>query len=201
MRKTTASLRAFAIICALFIASGCSSISVDDYETFEPVLSPEEFFTGNLTAHGVVKDRGGKVIRMFNADITTNWSDGVGTLDEYFLFNDGDQQRRIWTLQPTGAGQYNGTAGDVRGQGKLTHAGNSIFLDYVLSVPFNDGAIDVRVDDRMYQVAPGILINESVMTKFGVRVGSILLVILREDALPLPAAYRVSGTVDESIAP
>ena len=35
----------------------------------------------------------------------------------------------------------------------------------------------------MYLVAPGVLINESEMSKFGVRVGSIQLVILRPDLL------------------
>ena len=48
-------------------------------------------------------------------------------------------------------------------------------------MPYGDGTVDVRVDDRMYLLAPGVLLNESIMSKFGVEVGSILLVILRQD--------------------
>ena len=57
-----------------------------------------------------------------------------------------------------------------------------MFLDYVLSVPYKGGTIAVRVDDRMYLVTPNTLINESVMRKFGVRVGEILLSIERVDS-------------------
>ena len=47
----------------------------------------------------------------------------------------------------------------------------------MLQIPWNDGTLDLRIDDRMYLVNPTTLINESIMSKFGVRVGEILLVI------------------------
>ena len=46
-------------------------------------------------------------------------------------------------------------------------------------MPWRDGSIDLRIDDRMYLVDEQTLINESVMYKFGFRVGEILLVIRR----------------------
>ena len=67
-----------------------------------------------------------------------------------------------------------------RVEGQLTSSGNALFLDYVLRLPYNEGTIDVREDDRMYRVAPNILVNESRMTRFGVQVGSILLVIVQQ---------------------
>lgn len=157
--------------------SGCGAVTVDDYTDNQPTLVPETFFNGQLTAHGVIKDRSGKVIRYFNADIKAYWKDGIGTLEEDFLFDDGEPDRRVWTLTPAGDGRYIGTAGDVVGEGRITVAGNSMFLDYVLQIPWNDGTLDLRIDDRMYLVNPTTLINESIMSKFGVRVGEILLVI------------------------
>lgn len=168
----------FVFVCVS--VSACSSVQVADYSDFEPRMELEEFFSGTLTAHGVVKNRGGKVIRYFNADIEAYWKDGVGTLEEDFVFNDGEEERRVWTLRPNGDGSYTGTAGDVVGEGQLQLAGNSVFLDYVLQIPYGDGVVDVAVDDRMYLVAPNVLINESSLSKFGVRVGELLLVILRE---------------------
>lgn len=170
-----------AVLCLL--AWGCAPVQVTDYEGFEPPLVMEEFFRGDLTAHGVVKDRSGRVIRTFNATIEASWRDGNGLLEEKFLFNDGERQRRDWVLTPTGGDTFTGTAGDVVGEGRLEVAGNSVFLDYVLRIPYGDGTVDVRVDDRMYLVAPGVLLNESGLSKFGVRVGSIQLVILRPDLL------------------
>ena len=178
MRRTVVSCLTV-LLTALLL--GCAPVRVTDYSDFEPRMDLEAFFQGKLTAHGVVKDRAGRVIRYFNADIVATWENGQGVLDEDFLFDDGTLDNRKWVLTPTGDNQYSGTAGDVVGNGELEVAGNSVFLDYVLRIPYGDGSVDVRVDDRMYLVAPGVLINESEMSKFGVRVGSILLVILKTD--------------------
>ena len=162
----------------------CSSVQVDDYANNSPAFDPTVFFDGRLTAHGVVQNRGGKVIRYFNADILAYWRDGVGTLEEDFVFDDGEEQRRVWTLTPDGPGRDIGTAGDVVGEGPMTLAGNAAFLDYVLRIPYGDGTVDVRVDDRMYLVDENVLINESDMTKFGVRVGRLILTIVRHPESP-----------------
>ncbi len=165
------------VVVLSFVIVACTGVSVEDYSRNQPALVLEEFFDGKLTAHGVVKNRSGKVIRYFNADILAYWRDGVGVLEEDFVFDDGEEQRRVWTLKPDGAGGYIGTAGDVVGEGQARVAGNSMFLDYVLRIPYGDGTIDLRIDDRMYLVSPTVLINESSMTKFGFEVGRLLLVI------------------------
>jgi predicted NAD/FAD-binding protein len=62
----------------------------------------------------------------------------------------------------------------------LEVAGNSVFLDYVLRVPYNGDSIDLRIDDRMYLVSERVLLIESIMTKWGFEVGSIMLVIEKQ---------------------
>ncbi len=183
----------FAALIAVMV--GCSPVKVTDYTGNEPKLDPVSFFAGTLTAHGVVKDRSGRVIRSFNAVIEASWEQGVGTLDENFVFDDGEEQQRIWTLTPDGEGGYVGTANDTVGPGQLRFAGNSMFLEYVLRIPYSGSTVDVTVDDRMYLVAPDVLVNESVMTKFGFRVGTILLVIVRGDRGLMP------GSGEARIAP
>ena len=171
----------YGLLLLAIVLAGCGTVRVTDYEGQEPRLDMEAFFQGQLSAHGVVKNREGRVIRTFNAEISASWEGGEGVLDEHFIFNDGERDQRKWVLAPNGASRYSATAGDVVGEGALEVAGNSVFLDYVLRIPYGDGTVDVRVDDRMYLVAPHILINESEMRKFGFRVGSILLVIVRSD--------------------
>jgi len=170
-------------ILALTLAglSACSGVSVTDYAGNTPALEPEVFFDGPLLASGVLKDRGGRVTRRFTARIDAYWRDGVGTLDEDFLFDDGETDRRVWTLTPVAPGRYRATAGDVVGDGLAEVSGNAMFLDYVLRVPYGDDSIDLAIDDRMYLVTPDLLINESVMRKFGFRVGEIVLTIERQD--------------------
>tara|TARA_R110002049_G_scaffold85550_18_gene217512 strand:- start:498 stop:1034 length:537 start_codon:yes stop_codon:yes gene_type:complete len=166
----------------LIFLAACTPVKVTDYADSRPLLNLEQFFDGELTAHGVVKDRAGQVIRTFNADISAHWADGVGTLVEDFVFDDGETQQRIWTLQPDSEGRYTGSAGDVVGKASLQLAGNSLFLDYVLRLDYRGSQVDVRVDDRMYLVSPNVLINESSMSKFGLRVGNLVLVIVKHTA-------------------
>jgi len=174
--------RLFVLSLLLLMLSACTGLSVQDYAGSQPRLVMEEFFDGRLSAHGVVKNWRGRVIRTFNADIIAYWQNGVGTLEEDFVFDDGEQQRRVWTLRPVAAGRYLGTAGDVVGEAAVDVAGNSVFLDYTLRIPWGDGSLDIRIDDRMYLVEPAVIINESAMSKFGLPVGEIQLVIRRQPA-------------------
>ena len=163
-------------ICVIVLVS-CTSVDVHTYSDYKPVMKPEVFFSGPMTAHGVIKNRAGKVVRYFNADMKGSWNGESVILDEDFIFNDGEMQKRVWTITKQPDGSYIGTAGDVVGEAIGNISGNSMFLKYVLAVPYKGRTINITIDDRMYLVEPNILINESEMTKFGIRVGKIILVI------------------------
>ncbi len=183
MQRKTGSRHGLSIIgflICLTVLNGCSSHDVAQYEGREPVLDVKQFFSGKLSAHGVVKNRSGAVIRHFNAEILATWDQhGTGTLDETFLFNDGEQQKRIWILRPSADGAYIASANDVVGESPLSTAGNGLFLNYVLQIPYKDGTTNVKVDDRMFLVNESTIINESVLKKFGFRVASVSLVIVK----------------------
>lgn len=164
----------------LGMLTACSSVPVSEYAENKPALVVEDFFSGALSAHGIIKDRSGRVTRYFNASIDASWKDGVGTLDELFKFDDGSEQRRIWKLIKDESGKYVGNANDVIGNSTLEVAGNSLFLDYVLRIPYGEDTLDLHIDDRMYLISDRVLLNESTMFKWGVEVGQITLVIQKE---------------------
>ena len=102
------------VACHLILSlAACSSTGVTYYADQLPKLVLEDFFDGNLGAYGVVKDWRGRVIRKFEADIIAYWDLGVGTLEEDFIFDDGEIDRRVWTLNPLDQGRYSGIADDV----------------------------------------------------------------------------------------
>ncbi len=170
----------FAMVLLAAIISGCASQEIAHYAGRKPDFDPQQFFSGRLTAHGVLKNRSGEVTRHFNASIDAHWSNGVGTLQEKFVFDDGEVQYRNWTLRPTGDGRYRATAGDVIGEGQASVAGNAMNLQYTLRINYRGDPLDLPVDDWMYRVDERTGINESVLRKFGFRVGSIQLAIVRE---------------------
>jgi len=168
------------ILLPFFLLSGCAGPSLDDYKDRSPALVPDQFFTGNLSARGVVKDWSSTVIRTFDADITASWTEeGVGTLDEVFRFDDGEVQTRVWTLTPDGE-SYRATAGDVTEAGTMRWSGNTIHMNYMLEAAYGDGTLEMRMDDWMYLITPDTLINQTTISKWGIDVGEIVLVIQKQ---------------------
>ena len=86
------------ILFSLFffmLLSGCSSVDINQYKENKPILVLDQFFNGELTAHGILKNRSGEVTRYFNVTMTGSWDDnGVGTLAEKFIFDDDSIQFR-----------------------------------------------------------------------------------------------------------
>jgi hypothetical protein len=88
-------IRCSLLILTVEFLSACSSVSVAGYANNSPKLLLQEFFNGTLCPSGIVKDRSVKVIRYFDASIDASWEDGVGTLDENCVFDDGEEQQWI----------------------------------------------------------------------------------------------------------
>jgi hypothetical protein len=170
----------FLVLVSALLSGGCSKVKITDYSAMQPIMTPENFFNGPMTAHGVVKNRSGRVTSYFNAEIVGSWNDDVGTLEEDFIFSDGEKSRRVWMFRKNSDGTYTGTAADVVGKAHGQVSGNTMFLKYVLRIPYGEKNIDVTIDDRMYRTTDNILINESKMYKFGFRVGEILLVMVKK---------------------
>lgn len=164
-------------LLSLVLLTACSTTDISVYAKNTPKFDLQGFFTGPLTAHGILKNRSGEVIRYFNATLEGSWEDGVGTLAEVFVFDDGEIQHRTWIMTPDEQGRYTATANDVVGSGDVKIQGNALFMNYVLQVPYKGRTLDINVDDRMYMVDDGIVMNESVMRKFGFEVGYLSIVI------------------------
>ncbi len=158
------------------LLTGCASVTVATYEDADLVFDPIEYFNGPLVAEGVVRGRNGEVSRYFNATIDARWDENGGVLDEVFIWSDGERQTRVWNFERVGEQYYRGTAGDVVKPAEMRFAGNAVNMKYVLSVPMANGnTINVTMDDWLYQVNDKTLINVTQMSKFGIRVGEVVL--------------------------
>lgn len=167
-------------LAAALMLLGCSA-KIDDYKDDSPALHLDQFFVGNIVAHGMVQDRSGKVTQRFRADIVGTWEGDQGVLDEVFYWDDGREETRVWQLTKTGPNSYEGTAGDVVGVAKGTTAGNALHWVYQLEVPFRDSTIAITLDDWMFLLDEDRLVNRTEMRKFGFRVGEITIYMERLD--------------------
>ncbi len=153
----------------------CAGVDPQRYANEKPALALEAYFNGPVDAWGVVHDRGGAVIRRFTVRMTGTWRGNTGTLDEDFFYSDGVTEKRVWTIVKTGPGRYQGRADDVIGVANGQAAVNALNWRYTLRLPVGDTRYDIEFDDWMYLVDEEVMINKAVMTKFGIRVGEVLI--------------------------
>ena len=169
------------IMGLLGILSGCfGSKPVDHYATQEPTLDLQTYFSGPIKAWGVVQDFTGKVTRRFDVDMVGTWTDGVGTLEEKFIFDDGEVQERTWTITKVGENQYTGTAGDILGQATGQAAGNAMRWAYKMDLNVGNSTYRITFDDWMFLMNDDILINRSYLKKFGITVGELSIFMQKQ---------------------
>jgi len=159
------------------LLSSCSSVDVSDYQGTNPPLVLESFFNGPLKASGIVENFSGKVIRRFNVTMEASWQGTEGTIKEWFVYDDGETQTRIWRIQSQGKGQYTGTADDILGTAQGEARGSALRWRYDMLLPVDGDEYQVHFDDWMYLVNDKTIINKSDIIKWGITVAKVTLVI------------------------
>lgn len=165
----------------LSLLSSCSSVEVADYQGTNPPLVLEKFFNGPLKASGIVEDFSGKVIRKFNVTMEASWQGNEGVIDEWFVYDDGETQTRIWRITSLGDGNYTGTAGDIIGTAVGEASGSALRWRYDMLLPVDGDEYQVHFDDWMFLVNDNTIINKSDIIKWGVTVAKVTLVIQKLD--------------------
>jgi len=174
-----------ALTCSLLLAS-CAAVDVETYAKEQPSLKLEDYFDGKLVGHGMVMDRSGEVTRRFVVNITgTTGKNASGaqtlTLDEQFAWSDGKRESRVWTLTRLANGEWSGTATDVVGSAVGKVAGNALQWRYVLALPVKDSIYHLDFDDGMFLIDERVMLNKAVFSKFGIRLGEILISFQKQE--------------------
>jgi hypothetical protein len=70
---------------SVLLLSACSTPDVSLYAKNEPKFELQDFFSGSLKAHGILKNRSGEVIRYFNATLEGDWKTVLERLPRFLL--------------------------------------------------------------------------------------------------------------------
>jgi Protein of unknown function (DUF3833) len=174
-RRDTLTLMTAGAATGSLTLSGCAAIEPSIYAQEKPTLDLKTYFNGTIDAWGLFQDRSGKVIKRFTVVMRCTWNGNQGVLDEDFTYSDGKKQKRIWRLTETAPGRYIGKADDVIGEAIGIASGNALNWTYVLALPVDGTVYNVNFDDWMYLVDEKVMINRAVMSKFGFKLGEVLL--------------------------
>jgi len=157
------------------LLSGCGTVPVEQYRDERPAMDLRRYFDGTVDAWGMFQDRSGKVVKRFYVKIDAQWNGDTGILDEHFEYSDGTRSRRVWTITRLDDHRYRGTADDVVGEARGEAYGNALRWQYVLKLEVEGKTWEVDFDDWMYMVDDQVMLNRSVMSKFGFRLGEVIL--------------------------
>ena len=163
--------------CALlavvtFGLAGCAGVPVEKYRAEKPVLDLRTYFNGTIDAWGMFQNRSGEVVKRFTVVIDAHWEGDVGTLDERFSWSDG-------TITRQADGRYLGRADDVVGEAVGEAAGNALRWQYVLALPVDGKIYNVDFDDWMFLIDDKVMLNRSLMSKWGFHLGEVSLSFTR----------------------
>lgn len=168
------------VLLLLIFTVSCSSPQISDYTKTAPVFNFDTFFNGKLIAHGIVFDRDGKMTRRFTADMIATWEGETATIEEFFTYDDGEKSTRIWTINKISENQYSGSASDVVGTAYGETQGAAFHWQYDLLIPVDDEIYQINLDDWMYLLDSKRLFNKTNMTKFGLYVGEVNIIIEKQ---------------------
>lgn len=178
MRRLTRLLAA----AAASLVAGCAAVDPDVYREQKPALELRRYFDGTVIGHGLFMNRSGQVERRFVVTIRASWDGDVGTLDEDFVWSDGEVEKRVWTLRPVPGrpGRWTGTAADIKGEAAGVVSGNALNWSYTLRLKTKDGKrYDIDFDDWMFLIDERVLLNRAVLTFWGFKVGEVLISFTR----------------------
>ena len=161
--------------------SGCARVDVRQYEGNTPKFDLYQYFIGYTTGWGIVLARSGKLTRQFVVKIDGRVDDeGNLIMEEDFDWSDGEKSKRIWQISKEGDHSYVGRAGDVIDTAQGVAYGNVLSWNYVLALE-NDGSTwHIDFDDWMFLQPNNVLINRTIMSKFGFNVGEVIIVFRKD---------------------
>jgi hypothetical protein len=166
--------------------SGCSGKDkkIMQYSDMKPQIKIEEYFNGPIKAWGLIQDRSGEVTTRFDVTMVGTWNGSRGTLVEkfdYYEGNEGKTTDRTWTIKKLGEDRYEGFADDIIGKATGKTSGNTVQWGYVMDIPVDGTTYRITLDDWMFLMNDGVLINRSYLKKFGFKVAELTLFMQKQD--------------------
>ena len=183
INKIMYKLSSYLTLFIILLFTGCSQTDMKEFQNNTPKLDLFEFFAGETIAYGIFEDRFGNLKRQFRVNINGKIDNQILTLDEEFLYDDGEQAKRIWKIEKKIDNNqkiiYEGQADDVEGKASGSISGNALNWSYDIYLNIKGSDIKVHFNDWIYKQSEDLAINRAYVSKFGINIGSVTLVFLR----------------------
>lgn len=136
---------------------------------------------GRTLADGVFEDRGGRVRRRFMVELNGTAEANTLRLHERFVFDNGERQERTWVLTRGADRSFTGRAEDSVSEARGRFDEGVAYLSSELWLKIGKRSLAMHFDDAFYEAGPGLVLNRSTMSKWGIRLGQILIQFRKDD--------------------
>ena len=101
--------------------------------------------------------------------------DGVLTLEEDFIYADGEKDKRIWQFSKLDESSYKGLANDIIGEAIAKEKGNAFNMKYKMDLDLGFSVLRVGFNNWMYRIDKETIINKASISKFGFNIATVTL--------------------------
>lgn len=164
----------------LMLLGGCAPKAYE-YAGSEPRFELDQFLTGELEGKGMFLDRSGRVKTRFTVEIRGEPQPQGVTLHEVITYVNGDRERRVWQVRKDSENRYTATTPDVNGEATVDSFGFAAQWHYQMALKVEGETYNIDFDDWMYYLGDGIMLNRATASKFGFKVGEVLIAFRRKD--------------------
>jgi hypothetical protein len=157
-------------LAAILLLAACSDPPpVSKFAGTGPEFDPVKFWTGHVHSWGVLENRSGAPTTIVTTDCvgTAEGPDGLHMVQHLDL-GDGTTQSRDWHMRRLGGGAFEATANDIEGTARGEAAGRAFHWSWVLETKPGNGLYDVTMDQWMYLMDDGAMVNRTTIRKLGI---------------------------------
>lgn len=177
MSKDLAQLtRRTMLLGAPLLLAGCATMPSAPDMT-DTSITLVEAFSGRAVGRGLFSVPIAGVERGFDAILVGSSRRVRGveifTVVEDFIFDDGEVDRLTWVFTRTGPDRWTGVREDTVGTADVVESEEGVRLTYVADVRSRGEVTRLGFSDIIYRGADGRVINDAVVTKFGLPVGTV----------------------------
>jgi hypothetical protein len=158
--------------------AGCARIPASPTGPVAPITL-ESAFVGRAVGAGVFRISLTGGTRRFQARLDGRLDGDRLTVVEDFFYDDGEENRLTWIFDRAGPGRWTGRREDTVGVAQVVETGRDIRLSYLAD--FRSGADVTRLgfEDVIYFGADGRVINDAIVTRWGLPVARVRFEMVR----------------------
>lgn len=138
-----------------------------------PPITLDAAFVGQFVGAGLFRVDLTGTERRFTARLDGRLEGDRLTVVEDFFYEDGEENRLTWVFDRAGPGRWTGRREDTVGEAQVIEAGTEIRLSYAADFRSGTDVTRLGFEDVIYFAPDGRLINDAIVTRWGLPVGRV----------------------------